>query len=76
MALNTELKRLLVDVFLQRLLYDFYMFYFELIVKFKYSSDQIIPILEAIDTASSYGLNRMNAFFFPSGRTSVFTDFG
>ena len=36
----------------------------------------MIPILEAIETASSSGLNLMNAFFFPSGLTRVLTDLG
>ncbi len=36
----------------------------------------MIPIFEAIDTASSSGLSLMKAFFFPSGRTRVLTDLG
>ena len=38
--------------------------------------DQMMPILEAIETASSSGLRRMKAFFFPSGRTKVLTERG
>ena len=36
----------------------------------------MIPILEAMETASSSGLNLMKAFFFPSGLTKVLTDLG
>ena len=36
----------------------------------------MIPILEATPTASSSGLKRMYAFFFPSGRINVFTALG
>lgn len=38
--------------------------------------DQMMPILEAIETASSSGLSLMKAFFLPSGRTRVFTERG
>lgn len=38
--------------------------------------DQMMPILEAISTASSSGLNLIKAFFFPSGLTRVLTDRG
>jgi hypothetical protein len=36
----------------------------------------MMPILEAMETASSSGLNLMKAFFLPSGLTKVFTDLG
>jgi len=39
-------------------------------------SDQRIPILEAIETASSSGLSLIKAFFFPSVLTKVLTDLG
>ena len=35
-----------------------------------------MPILEAIETASSSGLSLMKAFFLPSGRTRVLTERG
>lgn len=36
----------------------------------------MIPIFEAIETASSSGLRRMKAFFLPSGRTKELTERG
>jgi hypothetical protein len=36
----------------------------------------MIPIFDAIETASSSGLSLMKAFFLPSGRTKVLTERG
>jgi len=36
----------------------------------------MMPILEAIETASSSGLSLIKAFFLPSGRSKVFTERG